>query len=106
MSTRSTIYDDKYLTVYKEGTEFRESIIGEFLGYDLHVIVDKKHLESISITDGCFYVDIVGHDYLMIHGRYVCKFDYDIDGLEIVLKGGSVGSKILIEELKLRENKK
>lgn len=93
MSTKSTILLADGIDIYSEGAEARH-LFGKFIGWDIYLIIENTHIISISVDEDMEYL-LISHrskalfNHLKIWLGAIVKFDYDIDGLLIVIRGGS-----------------
>ena len=91
MSTKAHfIYGDE-VEGYEETIE-PHSIFGKFTGYNVHMIWNKDHVHGIKIDGEYIILSVTPFEKMpgkfKIWGDAIIGFDYDIDGLESILKGG------------------
>lgn len=97
MSSRSTIADSPDSHIYSECNESRYSIMGKFIGYDIHFCIGNDDLVGFSMEGHHLKMELSAEGISKKIGRKIQLFTPDLegvyfntrDGVEIIIRGGT-----------------
>jgi hypothetical protein len=100
MSTKANFIYEEGFEGFEETNE-PQSIFGKFTGYNAYLIIENNYIDFFKLDGEYLVIKTKNNNKIPKHfklwGDAVIEFEWDEDGLEIVLKGGHHITKKVIK---------